>query len=162
MAMLNALSFIKNNCLTLSKVNIFTDCQLVLQYLEFKTYPKYNNIRLIMQAILRTLILIQHKNPKTNIIINKVKSHSNISGNNIIDKAVRQKAYKTKYKRNQFQYISYSVTLTQIHKFITKKWKVQWKEKSNPIRTVSKFHSKFDFRIHRLITTQNLITTNVA
>ena len=76
MAILAVLICIKNKLPTNSKIFIFTDCQTVLQYLTFQAYPKYNNVKQIIQAVLNSLTIIQHKSPKTKIYINKVKSHS--------------------------------------------------------------------------------------
>ena len=47
--------------------------------------------------------------------------------------------------------IPYSVTLTQIHKFINNKWKSSWKSKSNPIRWISKCHNKFNKNLSNII-----------
>ena len=41
MAIMTALKFIKDNPLKKERVNIFTDCQTTLQFLNFQSYPKY-------------------------------------------------------------------------------------------------------------------------
>ena len=156
MAVLSALCYIKNNLSPNPKINIYTDCQTVLQYLNFQAYPKYNNTRNIIQAILRTLCLIQNKNPNLRISINKVKAHTNIDGNNIIDKMVRESARKISYKTNQLKHTSYQVTLAQIHKYTTKTWKAGWKTKSNPNRCITTCHNKYNTKIHNLINTAKL------
>ena len=151
MAILLTLTFIKNNKPDKNKINIFTDCQLVLSYLKFIAFPKYNNIRLIMQAIFKTLLLIQNLNTNLQIIFKKVKSHSNIIGNNIIDNLVRKTAKQISYNPCHFQHIPYSVTLTQIHKYSSKSWKTKWKLKSNPLKWITKSHHNFNLKIHNLI-----------
>ena len=67
MAILLTLQHIKNSPPDQHKVNIFTDCKTALQYLNFDSYPKYNNIRLIVQTILRILLLIQNQHPEIKI-----------------------------------------------------------------------------------------------
>ena len=156
MAILIALTYIKKNPPYKSTINIFTDCQLALQYLNFDSYPKYNNIKLIVQSILKTLALIQFKNTDKTINFHKVKSHSNIPGNNKIDKMVRHHTKSIKYKEEQYKYIPYPVTLTQIHKFTTKIWKSNWRVQSNPNRWITKCHSKLNNQIHLLINKANL------
>ena len=80
-----------------------------------------------------------------------MKSHTNISGNNIIDIKVRKLTKQITYNKNHFIDIPCSVTLTQIHQFITKKWKSLWILKSNPNKWITKCHSKFNRNIHILI-----------
>ena len=155
MAILISLLFIKDNPPTPHHVNIFTDCKLILQYLNFESYPKYNNIRALVQAIFKTLTIIKYKHPKITISFIKVKSQTDIMGNNIIDKKCAT-TNKIKYNKHNFKHVPYSVTLTQIYKFTTKSWKANWKVKSNPIRWLSIYHNKFDNRIHNLINTAKL------
>ena len=76
-----------------------------------------------MQGIFKQLTIIQKTNPKTHINFKKVKSHSDIQGNNTIDKLVRNCAKRIKYKQNHLQYTSYQISLTQVHKFINKSGK---------------------------------------
>ena len=111
MAILDTSSNIKTTHPSSSKINIFTDCQAALQYLSFKAFPKYNNIKLIVQAIFKLFTMIQKVQPKLKIHMHKVKSHSNITGNNIIDNLVRNTANQVKYDNDQFKHIPYPVTL---------------------------------------------------
>ena len=71
LALLSALSYIKDNPSKDKTMNIFTDCQTVLQFLNFQPYPKYNSIRLIIQATIKTLSMIQYYNPNLTIIIKR-------------------------------------------------------------------------------------------
>ena len=87
----------KNNPPTQTKVNIYTDCQVALQFLNFESYPKYNNIKTIIQAILQILLMIQTNYPNISINITKIKSHANVPGNNIIDRKVRNNTKTIQY-----------------------------------------------------------------
>ena len=78
-----------------------------------------------MQGVFKLLTIIEKTNPQINIHFKKVKSHSDIQGNNKIDRFVRDQAKKIRYRINHLKYTSYQVTLTQIHKFINKSWKNQ-------------------------------------
>ena len=158
MAIHSLLTFIKNKPSNKPKVNIFTDCQTFLQYLDFTSFPKYNNIKLIMESIFKTLSIIQYKNPNLTIKFYKVKSHSNISGNNTIDKLVRHRTKYIKYNKTDLNCTPYSVTLTQVHKYVTKQWKSMWKIKSNPNKWITKLHNKYNTRIHSLINISKLNT----
>ena len=106
--------------------------------------------------MLRVLNLIQHYHPQIQIHIKKVKSHSNIAGNNVIDHLVRKKAQKTKYIQSHLYHTPYSVNLTQIHKFVSKSWKKSWENKSNPNRMITKSHDRFNKRINFLINNAKL------
>ena len=162
MAILSVLGFIKDHPTNSQKINIFADCQTVLQYLNFNAYPKYNNIKQVTEAIFKTLSIIQSKNPSLKLYLKKVKSHSNIPGNKKIDEMVRRKTYTIKYKMDQFKYIPYTVTLTQIHQYLNKLWKTTWKTKSNPNRWITKCHKRFNTKINTLILFAKLNRTNVA
>ena len=157
MAVFEILMFIKNNNQpTHYTINIYTDCQVILQYLSFEAYPKYNHIKLIIQTILKLLSIIQKQNPALHIHLKKVKSHTNIPGNIKVDKLVRNAAKNAKYIPQDINRIPYSVTLTQIHKYTNRTWKSKWKQKANPARLITKFHHKFDTRINQLISKSKL------
>ena len=143
MAILTTLTCInKNPPIHSNLLNIYRDCQVVLQLLNLESFPKYNNIKILIQSIFKTLILIQYKNPNIIISLYKVKSHSLISGNNKIDLLVRNATKTIRCKSDQFSQIPYSVTLTQIHKFLTLSWKSKWKKLSNPNEAITKCHNK--------------------
>ena len=148
MAIISALGFINDNPPNQTQIYIFTDCQQILQYLKFVAFPKYNNVKLLTEGVLKLLLLIHHKYPNLIIYLNKVKSHTNIDGNNIIDSLVRNATKQITYDKSQFNQIPYSVTLTQIHQSLTKSWKNSWKKKSNPNKWISKCHSKFNNNIN--------------
>ena len=89
MAILETLIFIKDKPLqNHNEIHIYSDSKSVLQYISIETYPKYQNIKVIIEAILKLLIIINHKQPNLMIYFQKVKSHTNIAGNNFIDKKV--------------------------------------------------------------------------
>ena len=75
MAIFDVIHFIQQNTFQQHTINIYTDCKLILQYLSFDAYPKYNNTRVIMQTIFKLLTIIQKQKPKLHIKFKKVKSH---------------------------------------------------------------------------------------
>ena len=103
---------------------------------------------MLIQSLFKLLLIIQHHHPQITINFHKVKSHSDIQGSNFNDKLVRD---------SEFNFIPHSITLTQIHKFLTKLWKRSWKIKSNPIRWITKFHNEFSKIIHILINQTGII-----
>ena len=66
----------------------------------------------------------------------KVNSHANMDGNDVVDNLVRNKTKAIEYAPEQIKYIPYSVTVTQIHEYLTNTWKNSWKMKSNVIRCI--------------------------
>ena len=151
MAVLSSLQYIHRHPPPISKINLYTDCQSILQYLNFSAFPKYNTVKIIIEAILKTLTLMQYKSPALKIYLKKVKSHTDISGNNTIDALVKEATDNMVYDKHQYKYIPYTVTLTQIHKFVTKKWKNNWRKESNKNKLITKCHNKFNLNIHHLI-----------
>lgn len=151
MAIHSNLAFINSNPSTSRVINIYSDSKIALQYIQLTTYPKYQNTKILIESILKLLWIIQYKSP--NLIINfiKVKSHSFIMGNERIDKLVRSRSQKIQYNECMYNYISYQVTLTEIHKITNNKWKSLWISKMNPNRNISKHNTKFSLRIHHLI-----------
>ena len=68
----------------------------------------------------KLLCIIQYEQPQTKFQFKKVKSHTNISGNNIIDSKVRELPSETKYDQKELNKTSYQVTVTQMHEFANK------------------------------------------
>ena len=72
-------------------INIYCDSLQILQFLKFHSYPKYNNLKIIIEQCLCQLLSIQSKYKNIHINLFKVKSHTDISGNIQIDKPVQKK-----------------------------------------------------------------------
>ena len=137
-------------------IYIYSDSLTVLQYLNFSSFPKYNNTKQIIEKILKILIIIQHQHPNLMIQIIKVKSHTNIKGNIIIDNLVRNKTKFATLKQNHSYQTSYQVTLTQIYKLLINKWKSIWKQKANPNKHLTIYHKKYSTKLNTLINKSNL------
>ena len=108
-----------------------------------------------MESLFKCLTLIQHVMPTIFIHVHKVRAHTNILGNNIIDQKVRNATNLVRYTPSSLNSISYPVILTQIQQHCMHKWKSSWKSKSNPKRIISQSHSKFCKKIYHLITMGN-------
>ena len=90
MALLATLQYIKGDP---SKpfhnaITIFSDSLTTLQYTSLKTYSKCQNIKILIESTFKSLILINPQQQNIRIIFQKVKSHTNIKGNNEIDELV--------------------------------------------------------------------------
>ena len=97
MAIISTLHLIKNNPIkTQQEINIYSDSKTCLLFIKLVTYPKYHNIKILIESILKLLNLIQYQQPLTTINFHKVKSHSNVKGNEIIDKYVNMAARQIK------------------------------------------------------------------
>ena len=115
MAILSTIQFIyMNPDTTQNTINIYSDSKITLRYIKMTTLPKYQNIKILIEIIFKILTLIQHHLPLLKINFQKVKSHSNIKGNDIIDKYVNRAAKQVKLNKSNYHLVSYQVTLTQI------------------------------------------------
>ncbi len=119
------------NAITNHKL-IYIDNLSILQFLNFECYPKYNNIKLIIESILIKLKQIQIKFPHIIIYFCKIKSHSGNVQNGIADKLARDAANNVNYKQHEYKNITYQTTLTQIHKNIHEKWSNNWQSNPKP------------------------------
>ena len=92
-------------------INIYSDSLTILRYLTLHSYPKYNDLKQVIERCLRILLSIQgnHKNIHINLI--KVKSHADIPGNNEIDKLAQNKTKIPYYNSSKTKLISYPVSL---------------------------------------------------
>ena len=61
---------------TINIIHIHCDNYSILSFLKCYTFPKYNNIKLIIESSFIKLIKIQDKYPHLLIKFHKVKSHS--------------------------------------------------------------------------------------
>ena len=146
----------KNPPKTSNTINIISDSQTTLEYIKLSNYPKYNNTKLEMENIFKTLLLIQSKLPMIHFNFYKVKSHTKVPGNDRIDEMVRKAAQSITFNTSKMNQTSYQVSLTQIHQECQKQWKSHWKINNNPNRLINKYHHKFTKKIHNLVSMANL------
>ena len=113
LAIINLLQYIKNNIQQINCIYIFVDSLSVLQFIKGDNYPKYNNIKKLIQQIF-ILIKYIHLINKINIIyFKKVRSHSNEINNELVDKLAKFAAFTNILDPN-LSYIPYSVTIFQL------------------------------------------------
>ncbi len=115
-----------------TQINIYIDNLSILQFLKFECYPKYNNIKLIIESILIKLKQIKIKYPTLHITFYKIKAHSGNVQNGVVDKIARNAASKVKYIPDKYKNIAYQTSLTQIHKNNHENWSNCWKFNKNP------------------------------
>ena len=160
MALSSLLKFINKNPPKSSKtntqrkqhINIYGDSLITLQFLNFQSYPKYNDSRLLIQKCLESLKSIQTENRSIHINIKKVKSHTNIQGNNQIDKLVRDKTKTPYFNKLHLKNTSYSVSLTEIHQFALSQWKTQCENALNTTKLYYKYNrGRFTNNIHKIL-----------
>ena len=162
MAIYEVLKYINKNPLRNNKnkgkntINIYSDSKIALQYIKLQSYPKYQNTKIQIEKCLQKLHIIQNEYKYIKIKLIKVKSHSNIQGNNIIDKLVRSETIEPHYQIKERKNIPYSVTLTEIHQHSINEFKYQVEKKLNPDRLYYQFNNgKFTNKIFNIMKNGN-------
>ena len=121
-------------------INIYSDSLSTLQYLTLKYFPKYNDTKEWIEKCLLELINIQSNHSNIHINLRKVKSHSNIPGNDKVDKMVRNKTKTQYFNHLLYKNISYSVSLCEIHQFALQQWKIECSNSLN----ITKLYYKYN------------------
>ena len=105
---------------------IKTDCKLILQYLQFTNFPKYQSTKIMIDQIFEILNNINKIAPKCTITIAKCTAHSNDIFNNEVDKLAKRAANNTYYTTKEIDKTPYQVTMTETHKYCKNEWKNSW------------------------------------
>ena len=162
MAINEVLKYIKKNPFRENKnkskniINIFSDSKIALQYLKLQSYPKYQNIKILIEKCLQKMQIIQDEYNYMKIKLIKVKAHSDIQGNNIIDKLVRAKTIEPLFHIQERKNIPYSVTLTEIHQYSITEFKYQVEKNLNSDRLYYQFNNgKFTNNIFNIMKNGN-------
>ncbi|MCP4988761.1 MAG: hypothetical protein GY928_22740, partial [Colwellia sp.] len=139
------------------RVKIYVDNKPILQFISGETYPKYNNIKIMIQNIFIKLLQIQHTLPHCHIAFKKIKSHSDITINDAVDKIANDAANNTIIYDTFAKYIPYQTTITQIHKQCYKQWSNKWENRprSNTNRLMMAKNPKLSKKIYKLIKYMN-------
>ena len=113
-------------------------------------------MKLIIEKCFKNLLKIQHNHKNIFIKIIKIKSNTDVQGNNTIVNLLREKTKITYYEPTLTKLISYSVSRTEIPQFSISQWKMLCSNSLNPSKYYYKYNkSRFSNKISRLLSTSN-------
>ena len=105
---------------------IHVDSLPLLNLLRGNSFPKYDSMKKLIEQIYVLLNIIINNNMYQYIYFKKVKSHSNILGNNLVDKLAKIAAKACKYNDKYIQYIPFQITMAEIYRIQNIKKNYKW------------------------------------
>lgn len=139
-------------------IYIHVDNLPVLSFIKRESFPKYNNIKNLLQEIYKLCNEIIYKK-KTNLIyFKKIRSHTGNFGNEWADFFAKIAAKNCKINQNHL--IPYQITLSQIHTVIKNQWKKEWNERDNKNCSFYKFNNKLNKKLYHIFKNLPIKTAN--
>ena len=105
---------------------ILTDCKIILDILNFESYPKHQLIKDYIDTIFNKCCYLIKNKKIEHIIMKKIKAHSIYVGNNVVDAIAKSAAFDAQYNIKHFKKTPYLASKSQWYDILNQKYRKKW------------------------------------